>query len=132
MGLGILSTSRHRAAGRKIAAAALLVLAITLPVAGLLGGCATVGHDFPTGRVADIRLNETTQVQIRAMFGEPWRTGIEDGRPTWTYGKYRYKLFGQAETEDLVIRFDEQGRVASYTFNTTKRAAAPAKSEQAF
>jgi len=108
--------SRRAAAGWG-AAVALLVI----PVVFLLAGCATVGRDFPAAQVGQIRLHETTQAEIRALFGEPWRVGIEDGRRTWTYGKYRYKLFGEAETQDLVIRFDDQGRVASYTFNTTER-----------
>jgi len=92
------------------------VLWLILPWAG----CATVGRDFPVERVGEIRLHESTQEQVRSLFGEPWRVGIEDGLRTWTYGKYRYKLFGQASTQDLVLRFDAQGRVASYTFNTTE------------
>lgn len=90
----------------------LIVLAIS--------ACATIGHEFPVERVADIRLQQTTQDEIRTMFGEPWRVGIEDGQPTWTYAKYRYKLFGQPSTQDLVVRFDARGTVVSYTFNTTE------------
>lgn len=90
-----------------------------LGLALLLGACATVGHDFPVERVTDIRLHQTTQAEVRAMFGEPWRTGLEDGQVTWTYGKYRYALFSQASTTDLVLRFDDQGKVVSYSFNTT-------------
>ena len=41
--------------------------------------CATVGRDFPVERVPEIKIGETTQSQIREMFGAPWRTGIEDG-----------------------------------------------------
>ena len=82
--------------------------------------CATVGRDFPVARVSDIRIGETTQNQIREMFGSPWRVGIEDGQRTWTYGKYRYRAFRQASTRDLVVRFDERNIVASYTFNTTE------------
>ena len=85
-----------------------------------LVGCATVGRDFPVARVSDIRIRETTQNEIRAMFGSPWRVGVESGRRTWTYGKYRYRLFGEASTQDLVIRFDERNIVVSYTFNTTE------------
>jgi hypothetical protein len=70
--------------------------------------------------VSDIRIGETTQEEIRAMFGSPWRTGIEDGMQTWTYGKYRYRLFGRARTKDLVIRFDARKIVVSYSFNTTE------------
>ena len=100
---------------------------LRLVAAGALGfclwlaGCATVGHDFPAERVGEIRLHETTQPQVREMFGEPWRVGIEDGLRTWTYGRYRCKLFGQASTKDLVLRFDTEGRVVSYTFNTTEQ-----------
>jgi outer membrane protein assembly factor BamE (lipoprotein component of BamABCDE complex) len=81
--------------------------------------CATVGRDFPVSQVSDIRIGNTTQDEIRAMFGSPWRVGIEDGQRTWTYGKYCYRLFGEASTQDLVIRFDERNVVVSYTFNTT-------------
>jgi hypothetical protein len=82
--------------------------------------CATVGRDFPVDRVSDIRIGETTQKEIRAIFGPPWRVGIEDGQRTWTYGKYRYRAFRAASTQDLVIRFNERDVVASYTFNTTE------------
>jgi outer membrane protein assembly factor BamE (lipoprotein component of BamABCDE complex) len=86
----------------------------------LLIGCATVGKDFPVDRVSEIQIGKTTQQDIREKFGHPWRVGIEDGQNTWTYGKYRYKLFGDASTQDLVIRFDNQNMVASFTFNTTE------------
>ena len=39
--------------------------------------------------------------------------------PTWTYGYYRYRLFGASNAKDLVIRFDDAGTVKSYTLNTT-------------
>jgi len=91
-----------------------------LGLALLIGACATVGHDFPVERVTEIRLHQTTQDEIRGMFGEPWRTGLEDGQVTWTYGKYRYALFSQASTTDLVLRFDAEGKVVSYSFNTTE------------
>lgn len=98
-----------------------LMLPVSLLLIGLLiGGCATVGHDFPSDKVQDIRLNQTTQAQIEAMFGPPWRTGIEDGLVTWTYGRYRYAIFSDAKTKDLVLRFDDRGVVVSYTYNTTE------------
>ena len=96
------------------------LLVIVLGLILLASGCATVGRDFPVQRVADIRIGETTQEEIRTMFGEPWRVGLEDGQRTWTYGKYRYQLFGEASTTDLVVRFADDGTVASYSFNTTE------------
>jgi len=89
--------------------------------AGLLlaAGCMTVGQDFPVEQVRTLRMGETTQAQIRERFGEPWRTGLDDGRKTWTYARYRYSVIGPTHTRDLVVTFDERGRVVSYTFNST-------------
>ena len=96
---------------------------LTVFLAGVLAvfaGCATVGKDFATHKVDQITMGETTRDDIEAMFGAPWRTGIEDGKPTWTYGKYRWSAFGDAETTDLVVRFNPDGTVSSYVFNTTE------------
>lgn len=94
------------------AAIALLIL--------VTAGCATVGRDFPAGKVGALQIGTTSKEELRTMFGAPWRTGIEDGRQTWTYGKYRYSLFAPAKTQDLVIRFNADGKVVSYTYNTTE------------
>lgn len=83
-------------------------------------GCATVGSDFATHNVDQIRIGETTRAEIQELFGEPWRTGIEDGKRTWTYGKYKWSAFGDAETTDLVVRFNPDGTVSSYVYNTTE------------
>jgi outer membrane protein assembly factor BamE (lipoprotein component of BamABCDE complex) len=91
---------------------AVLILSIT--------GCFTVGHDFPVDQVSSIKTGKTTQEDIRSMFGSPWRIGMEDGHRTWTYGKYIYSAFSETKTQDLVIRFNDQGKVASFTFNTTE------------
>ena len=66
-----------------------------------------------------IRLGETTKEDINKILGPPWRTGLEDGNKTWTYGYYKYRLFGESTTRDLVVRFDSDGVVSSYSFNTT-------------
>jgi hypothetical protein len=83
-------------------------------------GCATVGQDFPVTRVTDIEIGKTTQQDIRSMFGSPWRVGIEDGQRTWTYGNYTYGLFVEKKAKDLLIRFDDNNVVISYTFSTTE------------
>jgi hypothetical protein len=66
-------------------------------------GCARVGQEFAVSRVMELTIGETTQQEVREIFGAPWRTGIEDGLPTWTYGKYHYYLFSADDTQDLVI-----------------------------
>ncbi|MBI5558204.1 MAG: outer membrane protein assembly factor BamE [Deltaproteobacteria bacterium] len=97
-----------------------LILGICLAGLLFLAGCATVGHDFDAGQIPTIKIGKSTESDIRLTFGSPWRIGIEDGQKTWTYGKYRYNLFAPAKTRDLVIRFDDRGVVASYTYNTTE------------
>jgi outer membrane protein assembly factor BamE (lipoprotein component of BamABCDE complex) len=84
-----------------------------------LCSCATVGKDFSGDSVSQIRIGKTTKADVRVIFGNPWRTGLEDGKETWTYGHYRYQLIGQDSTKDLVIRFDDTGVVTSYSFNKT-------------
>ncbi|HEY5657317.1 MAG TPA: outer membrane protein assembly factor BamE [Myxococcota bacterium] len=93
--------------------------ALVLIASCALAGCLNVGQEFPVAPVKKIQIGKTTQDDVRAMFGEPWRTGIEDGQRTWTYGRYRYSVFAPAATRDLVVRFDTRGLVTSYTFNST-------------
>lgn len=105
------------AAGNAKRGGALALVCLSL----VLSSCTTVGREFPDSRVADIRVGKTTQAEIRNMFGSPWRVGVDNGQRTWTYGMYRYQLFGQTDTKDLVVRFDANGVVASYSFNTTEQ-----------
>lgn len=85
----------------------------------LASGCLSVGRQFPIQPVRDIRIGDTTKEDVRRTFGAPWRTGIDDGLRTWTYGHYRYSALGPSMTRDLVIRFDDRDVVVSYTFNST-------------
>lgn len=95
--------------------------AVALLGAALLGmsGCLTVGRDFPVEPVARLEIGTTTRAEVRRLFGDPWRVGVEDGDPTWTYALYRYSAFGPEKTRDLLVRFDQRGVVRSYTFNST-------------
>lgn len=95
-------------------------IALPLLVGGALAGCASIGQDFPAERVPEIRIGQTTRTEVVAMFGDPWRTGIEDGQAKWTWGRYRLGLFGGGRAKDLSVRFDDAGRVTSYSFNTTE------------
>lgn len=95
---------------------------VGLLLAGIMlvaAGCASVGRDFDTHKVEEIEVGETTRSDIETMFGDPWRTGLEDGKRTWTYAQYRWSAFRDAETTDLVVRFNEDGTVSSYVYNTT-------------
>jgi len=94
---------------------------ISLLSAILLSGCVTVGQEFAKSRVTDIKIGQTRKQEVQDMFGQPWRIGLEDGHVTWTYGIYRYYLFGNDDTQDLLVRFDNQGVVRSYTFSSTRK-----------
>ena len=98
-------------------------------LAVFFAGCATIGHEFNTANVSQIKIGTTTQNNVLEMFGMPWRTGIEDGYPTWTYGKYHYSAFSEPTTTDLVVRFDNKLVVTSYTFNTTEVSPPPAAAD---
>ncbi len=106
-------------------AAVMLVLVVMVGAAPLLSGCATVGRDFSSAGVSKLDIGETTKAEVRDLFGPPWRVGVEDGHDTWTYGLYHYRVFGETETEDLLIRFDENNRVSSYTYNITNPDSDP-------
>jgi hypothetical protein len=116
MKIGLLGFISSAQSLRKISGS--LVLMISL----MTSGCATIGHEFPAGQVSSIKIGETTQNDIYTTFGAPWRTGLDNGMKTWTYGNYYYSLFTDGSTEDLVIKFDKRGVVTSFVFNTTKRS----------
>ena len=79
------------------------------------------GFDFPEEQVQNIQIEKTTKDEIRKLFGEPWRIGLENGKETWTYGKYSYRGTTETAAKDLVIRFTENDIVESYTFSKTNR-----------
>lgn len=88
-------------------------------VALLAAGCATtIGAPFPADRVDQIRIGETDRQEIREHLGPPWQVGIEDGQVAWSYSYLRRSPFG-TEARDLVVLFDDTGRVISYRFHTT-------------
>ena len=99
-----------------------LLFLLMMSINSLFSGCASIGHQFPAGQISAIRIGETTQNDIYNMFGAPWRTGLDSGMKTFTYGDYQYNLFEDNSAEDLLIKFDKRGIVSSYTYNTSKRS----------
>jgi outer membrane protein assembly factor BamE (lipoprotein component of BamABCDE complex) len=89
---------------------------------GLLffSSCISLGKDFPVSHVPAIKIGQTTKSEVRKLFGSPWLSGNQDGELAWTYGNYDYSVFGEREAKDLVIQFDDNGVVTTYTFSTTE------------
>lgn len=83
-----------------------------------LVGCATVGREFPSGKVNDIKIGQTSRSDIFDMFGRPYQKGVEDGQLTWSYSHYKYSVGGETKTRTLKVRFDNQDRVASYSYDS--------------
>ena len=84
-----------------------------------VSGCITLGKDFSEANVSSITIGVTTKNEVRRLFGSPWLSGVQDGQPAWTYGIYDYSLFGERKAKDLLVQFDDQGKVSSFTFSTT-------------
>ncbi|MEK7476830.1 MAG: hypothetical protein AAB152_14505 [Candidatus Coatesbacteria bacterium] len=85
----------------------------------LLGGCATIGRDFDSTSLAWVKPGETAKPEILEKLGNPFRVGVDSGDPTWTYGYYKYRLLGTSAAKDLVIRFGPDGKVKTFTLNTS-------------
>ncbi len=85
----------------------------------LVSGCITLGKDFPEAHVSTISIGVTTKNEVRMLFGSPWLSGVQDGKPAWTYGIYDYSLIGERKAKDLVVHFDDRGKVSSFTYSTT-------------
>jgi len=91
-------------------------------LAGLLSaGCATVGRDFDSTALGWMKAGETGKNELLEKLGQPFRVGVDSGDQTWTYGYYQYRLLGESNNKDLVIRFDAAGKAKSWTLNTTFR-----------
>jgi len=82
-------------------------------------GCISVGTSFNSDDLSWIMKDQTTKDDIYDELGEPFRVGSDAGKLTWTYGYYKYNLFSSTRTKDLVIYFNKDGTVHSYTFNTS-------------
>jgi hypothetical protein len=85
----------------------------------ILTGCATAGRAFVFESPSSIQIGKTTQAEVLTKYGEPFRAGYANGNLKWTYGYYRYRLFGDTDTKDLDITFDKNGTVSEYTFATS-------------
>ena len=84
-----------------------------------LSACGTVGKEFNESLYANIVKGTTTNKEIRIMFGPPFRKGIQNGDPVWTY-EYNYvSAFGTDIIKDMIIVFSKNGVVKSHQLMTS-------------
>jgi hypothetical protein len=81
-------------------------------------GCITAGRNFVSTPVKRLEKGVTTKSDIKKEFGEPFRTGLDDGYESWTFLYNRWSPFTQTRSKDLYIVFNKDGTVRSYTFNS--------------
>ena len=97
---------------RRVIVIAMLVLLIAA------SGCFSVGSNFSARPVRKIEKGVSTKAQVEEMFGEPFRTGLDDGYESWTYLYNQWILFSAPRSKDLYIVFNRDGTVRTYTYNT--------------
>lgn len=96
----------------------ILVGIILLP-----GGCGTAGKSFDTSKVESIVNGTSTRSDIKKIFGEPFKTGIQNGQPIWVYEDSHYSIIREETSKDLIIIFNPDGIVQSYQFMSSKPAS---------
>jgi hypothetical protein len=85
----------------------------------------TLGSAFEFSGPDNITVGKTTQADLIAKYGRPFRVGFDNGSVKWAYSYYHYSLLGDPEIQDLDIIFDKGGAVASYTYESTAASQAP-------
>ena len=96
-------------------------LAIVVGIVLISNGCCTVGKSFNTSKVESIVNGITTRSDIKKMFGEPFKIGIQNGQPIWVYEDHHYSIIRE-ESKDLIIIFSPDGIVQSHQFMSSKPA----------
>lgn len=90
------------------------LLSAIIVLAVFLSGCGAVGKNFDESLYANIAKGTTTQKDILAMFGPPFKKGIQNGNSVWTY-EYNYaNSFGADIIKDMIIVFEKNGVVKSH------------------
>lgn len=113
--------SLHRAvhlyrggAWRKLAALGLLLTA----------ACKTVGEDFPTERIAELRLAETSGEEVRAWFGEPYKVVAHDAPAPASEIAYYQEAYGTlagGKARVLAVELADGG-VRAWLFDSSMQA----------
>ncbi len=86
-------------------------------------GCGSYGKNFNASLYKNIVAGITTQKEIHAMFGSPFKRGIQNGYPVWIYEYNFYSSLGNNITKDMVIVFDHRRVVKSRQIMTNQPEA---------
>jgi len=98
-------------------------LIILVGIILLPSGCGTVGKSFNISKIESIVNGTTTRSDIKKIFGEPFKTGIQNGQPIWVYEDHHYSIISNDSSKDLIIIFGPNGVVQSHQFMSSKPAS---------
>ncbi len=93
-------------------------LFLTMMTTVFLGGCVTRGKDFSSD-LSWLRKNQTSQSEVQRLLGAPTAVGSSGGTPTWTYGFYNYRVFGESATKELKLYWTPDYKVGDFSFNSS-------------
>ena len=91
-----------------------IILFVLIAGMAVMSCCGSVGKDFDIEAAQSIEKGKTTQSDIKRMFGPPFKTGVQNGRPIWVYEKNEYKVFGKGSAKSLIVEFDHKGIVTGH------------------
>jgi len=97
-------------------------LVIVVGIILMSNGCGTAGKSFDASKVENIVNGATTRSNIKKMFGEPFKIGIQNGQPIWVYENHHYSIIHEETSKDLIIIFSPDGIVQSHQFMSSKPA----------
>ncbi|MCX6119464.1 MAG: hypothetical protein NT027_18155 [Proteobacteria bacterium] len=87
-------------------------------VFAILQGCVSNGREFPS-RFEWLQKGKSRHDDVKLVLGEPQFVGYSDSTPSWTYGHYRYRLFGPSHTKELKIYWNPDKTVQSWSFTSS-------------
>ena len=82
--------------------------------------CGSTGKNFNESLYKNIIAGTTTQKEIQAMFGPPFKKGVQNDFKTWTYEYNFYNALGNNITKDMNIVFTQNGVVKSHQMMTNQ------------
>ena len=86
-------------------------------------GCGTAGKNFNESLYKNVVIGTTIKKEVHAMFGSPFKNGVQNGNPVWIYEYNFYNSLGNNITKDMGIVFDHRGVVKSHQMMTNQPGA---------
>lgn len=88
--------------------------AVTLGAAS----CVTRGQNF-SSKTNWLDEAKPSQTQVQQIMGTPYKVGSSNGTPTWTYGYYKHRLFGESQVKELKIYWAPDHKLKGYSFTSS-------------